>query len=163
MIGKPEGLAVKRAALDDLGILVDLAMRQLTEHAVTLTSDQVSAGIRPVLADPERGLFLIAWREETPVGFAYLAFVWSLEHTGWASWLEELYVLPEHRQRGVGQGLLTAASDAARTRGCVAVDLEVDEVHQRAEHLYYRNGFVRLARTRWVKRLGTTEDWRGVD
>ncbi len=67
--------------------------------------------------------------------------------------MEELYVLPHYREQGCGEALLRAALQMARDRGCAAVDLEVEEVHQRAEHLYYRNGFLRLARTRWMRRL----------
>ena len=71
-----------------------------------------------------------------------------------AAWLEELYVVPEDRGQGVGEALLQAALDGVQARGCAAVDLEVDEAHQRAEHLYHRNGFVRLPRTRWVRKVG---------
>jgi len=41
----------------------------------------------------------------------------------------------------------------AKERGCLAIDLEVDSDHARAERLYQREGFVGLARRRLAKRL----------
>ncbi len=82
-----------------------------------------------------------------------MCFTWTLEHGGRSAWLEELYVQPEYRGRGIGQKLLAAAINRAREEGCRAIDLEVDRGHPRASHLYDREGFVRLARTRWVLKM----------
>ncbi len=49
--------------------------------------------------------------------------------------------------------MLTRAIAVAREAGCRAIDLEVDADHERAEHLYERQGFRRLARNRWVRKL----------
>jgi ribosomal protein S18 acetylase RimI-like enzyme len=70
-----------------------------------------------------------------------------------SAWLDELYVLPDCRGRGVGRALLEQAVTAAREMGCAAMDLEVDQEHARAERLYARTGFQSLARSRWVKYL----------
>ena len=75
------------------------------------------------------------------------------EHCGLVAWLEELYVAPSHRSRGVGSALLAAVLERAREAEIVAVDLEVDGAHRRAEALYRRSGFRRLNRSRWVKEL----------
>src|SRR5579872_5729184 len=48
-----------------------------------------------------------------PVGLAYLAYTWTLEHGGQSAWLDELYVVPGERSRGVGTALLRAALDHA--------------------------------------------------
>jgi len=84
---------------------------------------------------------------------AYLNFQWSLEHGGLSAWLEELFVVPEHRGSGLGRQLLQAACAHAGERGCAAVDLEVEEAHPRAARLYQRAGFAPHRRARWVKRL----------
>jgi RimJ/RimL family protein N-acetyltransferase len=83
-----------------------------------------------------------------------MAYTWTFEHGGRVAWLDELYVVPERRSRGIGRAMVARALAAAREAGCRAVDLEVDADHERAEHLYARHGFRRLARTRWVIDLG---------
>jgi GNAT superfamily N-acetyltransferase len=87
------------------------------------------------------------------VGLAAISLAWTLEHGGKSAWLDELYVLPECRGRGVGRALLGQAVAAARELGCAAMDLEVDRDHSRAERLYRRAGFQPLPRSRWVKSL----------
>jgi GNAT superfamily N-acetyltransferase len=59
-----------------------------------------------------------------------------LEHGGEVAWLEELYVVPERREAGIGTKLLSRAIEAARERGCLPIDLEVDDGHSRATNLY---------------------------
>src|SRR5579872_1065229 len=91
-----------------------------------------------------------------PVGLAYLAYTWTLEHGGQSAWLDELYVVPGERSRGVGTALLRAALDHAARRGCRAVDLEVEAAHARAARLYAREGFRPHHRARWYRRLDLT-------
>src|SRR5262249_42126725 len=105
-------------------------------------------------AEPRRGCIFVARDGDRLVGVAYVSFIWSLEHGGHAAWLEELYVLPAERSRGIGSALLTAAVDFARADGCAAVALEVEADHVRAANLYARNGFERHSRARWVRRMG---------
>ena len=49
--------------------------------------------------------------------------------------------------------MLRKALAVAREAGCRAVDLEVGADHERAEHLYEREGFRRLVCNRWVRKL----------
>jgi len=82
-----------------------------------------------------------------------VSFIWALEHGGHAGWLEELYVVPEHRIGGVGTQLLKAIIAAAEAAGCAALDLEIDSNHERVRSLYERQGFTALPRSRVVKKL----------
>jgi len=78
---------------------------------------------------------------EGPDGFAELRFRPSLYTGALDAYLEELYVLPSLRGRGLGRALLEAAMDYARARGAVRIDLNtsVDDVAARA--LYESSGF----------------------
>jgi GNAT superfamily N-acetyltransferase len=73
-----------------------------------------------------------------PVGVAYASCLLSLEHGGFSGWLEELYVLPEWRGRGIGSCLIAEVITRAKELGWRAIDLEVDVGHQRAISLYTR-------------------------
>jgi GNAT superfamily N-acetyltransferase len=106
-----------------------------------------------LLAEPEQGFVLVALAGEKPIGVAYAARILSLEHGGWSGWLDELYVLPAWRERGVGSALLAAAIAGATERGWASLDLEVDSNHRRVIPLYERNGFQPVHRTRFVRHL----------
>ena len=87
------------------------------------------------------------------VGVAYVAAIPSVEHCGLVAWLEELYVTPTHRSQGIGTALVKAVLARARKMDIVALDLEIDAEHSRAESLYRRLGFRPLNRSRWVREL----------
>lgn len=146
-------VTIELASEADSEALLRLLGAQLDEHAIAVDAGSLGRAIDEVLSDPERGRFLIARIDGEPVGVAYLAYLWTLEHGGKAAWLEELYVAPERRERGLGTKLLKAACDRARLDGCVAVDLEVEASHARAARLYAREGFRPHQRARWVRSL----------
>lgn len=140
-------------AMSDRSAVADLLARQLDEHDIPIESEALLAAIDGILADERRGLLLLAKHEGQAIGVAYVSLTWSIEHGGQSSWLEELYVLPEWREHGVGTSMLESVLEEARRRGCAAVDLEVESAHERASRLYARHGFARHSRTRWVKVL----------
>jgi len=126
---------------------------QLEEHAIPLAPELLARAVDGALEDDGRALILVSRDGDTLVGVAYLSFQWTLERGGRALWVEELYVRPEHRGRGIGQQLLEAALEVARARGCRTAELEVEASHARAANLYRRAGFRPLDRIHWALML----------
>ena len=62
-------------------------------------------------------------------------------------WMEDLFVRPEPQGRGLGRALVEAALQRARERGCLRVELDVDEDNRAARALYARLGFDEHAKT----------------
>ena len=137
----------------DLPELVRLLGAQLAEHDIPATDASMTNAVRGMLEDPRRGFILVARLEGRPVGLAYLSFTWTLEHGGLSAWLEEMYVEPALREKGIGTALLTKAIEHAREMGAAAIDLEVVQGHERAARLYEREGFRPHQRARWVRPL----------
>ncbi len=91
------------------------------------------------LTNPRRG-FLVASLDDTPIG---CAFVWWMAGTGY---LSGIGVLPQHRGRGFGRALTTAATSLAATG---PVDGPTPDViwmgaTQEGASLYARMGFEHL-------------------
>lgn len=145
--------AIRRAGPEHAADIRRLLAAQLGEHGIGIGSGALADAIDGVIDVPKRGFFLVALLDGTCVGVAYVSFIWALEHGGHAGWLEELYVVPEHRQGGVGTRLLEAVIAAADAAGCAALDLEIDSAHERVRSLYERHGFTALPRSRVVKKL----------
>lgn len=153
MPGISTSIVIRPATEADQEVIINLLLAQLHEHGITIQVSEMAAAVEGVLYRPERGSLFVATMQGIIIGVAYLSFTWTLEHGGKTAWLEELYVVPEHRNGGIGRALLKAVRDHAVAQGCAAVDLEVDIAHQRVAHLYAREGFRRLDRTRWVRLL----------
>jgi ribosomal protein S18 acetylase RimI-like enzyme len=145
-------MEIRAATAGDLEDVACLLRAQLDEHSIALPDDALRAAIRGAIDKPARGAFLVA-RDPDPVGVAYLSYVWTLEHGGQSAWLEELYVVPPMRCRGIGRRLLCEVMAHATRAGCRAVDLEVEQDHARAANLYAREGFRPHRRARWVAPL----------
>ena len=143
------------AAISDCRECAGLLVEQLGEHGVDASADQLSPVLKRVVADAARGFILLARDDRRIVGIAYVATILSAEHCGLVAWLEELYVTPSLRSRGIGTALVTAVLERARETDIVAIDLEIDAGHSRAESLYRRLGFRPLERSRWVRELQT--------
>jgi GNAT superfamily N-acetyltransferase len=144
---------VRPATVADQPTLVALLVAQLREHRIDTPPAAIARAVAALLARPSRARLLVACVGGTPVGVAAVSFVWPLEHGDRSVWLEELYVVPAERGRGIGTALLEAALRVAAEGGAVAVDLEVDADHERAARLYARHGFQPLPRARWVRML----------
>ncbi|HEU0015327.1 MAG TPA: GNAT family N-acetyltransferase [Longimicrobium sp.] len=146
-------IEVRDAAPADLGRVVALLAAQLQEHAIPIAPEALRYAAEGLVGHAERGAVLLAWAEGEPVAVAAMSYSWTLEHGGPIAWLDELYVVPELRCRGIGGRLLLAAMERARTDGRIAMDLEVETSHVRVEGLYAREGFRPLDRRHWTRRL----------
>ena len=133
--------------------VVALLVAQLGEHSLRPPQAALEAAADALVRDPGLGRIFVAERNADLVGIAAMTWAFSLEHGGRTAWLDELYVRPEHRDRGIGSALLDAACAQARARGAVALELEVEAGHERAFSLYERTGFARHDRHRWFRRL----------
>jgi GNAT superfamily N-acetyltransferase len=148
-----ESFSIAPATVEDCLECAELLVRQLGEHGVDVSGEPLARILECVVGDATRGFLLLARARSRIVGVAYVASIQSAEHCGTVGWLEELYVTPDQRSQGIGTALINAVLDRARETGMVAIDLEVDAGHRRAESLYRRFGFRPLERSRWVRKL----------
>ena len=147
-------IRIRKAGPADLDIILTLLEKQFNEHRIDdLTADELEGAIKTEFTKNDLGFFMIASKEDQVIGFAAVSYAWTLEHGGKSAWLDELYVLPDQRSAGVGSLLVEGVIKVLKQEGCLAIDLEVEADHSRAEHLYARKGFEKLRRTRWVKKL----------
>lgn len=76
-----------------------------------------------------------------PTGFALFRLRPSLWAKAGDAYLEELYVVPEQRRRGIGRALLEASIKTARQAGANHFELTTGETDKEARALYESHGF----------------------
>jgi GNAT superfamily N-acetyltransferase len=145
--------SIEPAVANDCYECAWLLVGHLRELGIDASAKALARVLEDVARDSARGFILVARENGRVVGVAYVATILSMEHCGLVAWLEELYVTPDCRQRGIGTALMTAVLKRAREAGIVAIDLEVDARQSRAIAFYQRMGFRSLDRSRWVKEL----------
>ena len=94
--------------------------------------------VRRLLAAGEITVLLVGTK---PEGLAVLRFRPAIWTDALDCYLEELYVVPDRRGRGLGRKLLEAAIDLARREGATHMDLGTSEDDVAARALYERLGF----------------------
>jgi GNAT superfamily N-acetyltransferase len=90
----------------------------------------------------EAGEITVLLAGEEDHGLALLRFRPSLWSEGLNCYLEELYVVPELRGRGLGRALMEAAIEVARERGAGDMHLGTSEADVAARALYESLGFI---------------------
>lgn len=78
---------------------------------------------------------------EPTAGFALLTLRPNVWYAGPVALLDELYVVPDLRGRGLGSELLAAAEAAARERGAELLEINVDGDDTGARRFYERHGY----------------------
>jgi ribosomal protein S18 acetylase RimI-like enzyme len=145
---------VRLLKTEEIDAAVDLFGRQLSEHGVKTDLGKVRSVIEQIVEDERLGFVMLALeKDERPVAVALGCAFLAIEHGGTSGWIEELYVLPEFRQRGIGSVLIAEFIRVASALGWHAIDLEIDSAHRRAVSLYERHGFTQLDRSRLSRRL----------
>jgi GNAT superfamily N-acetyltransferase len=101
-----EPFSIALATTDDCPDCAALLLDQLREHGVEGSIEGLHGVLEKAVANPANGFLLLARERERAIGVAYVAIILSVEHCGPVAWLEELYVDPDHRSRGIGTALL---------------------------------------------------------
>jgi diamine N-acetyltransferase len=97
-------------------------------------------------------LWLIKNGEEC-VGYCCLIISYTLEYHGHDCFLDELFILPEFQNKGIGAEVLKLLSSYAAERGINAMHLFVFDENQKAFEFYQRNGFSKRKGSLMVKFL----------
>jgi ribosomal protein S18 acetylase RimI-like enzyme len=132
---------VRQATAEDAGEIArllhdfNLEYSEPTPEPATLT-----ATVRHLLEDSEI-VVLLAGTSRPPDGLSLFRFRPALWADGPETYLQELYVVPHLRGRGIGRCLLEATIDFARAAGAAGIDLNTGETDAAARNLYESMGF----------------------
>ena len=134
-----EGAEIRRATAEDAADLARLFTDFNREFDEPTPEPEVAA--ERVAEHIERGHSTFLLVGDGPDGFAQLRYQASLYSAGLEAHLQELYVVPALRGRGLGRALLEAAFEEARAAGADQIDLGTSEDDVAARGLYESAGF----------------------
>ena len=99
------------------------------------------------------GRIWVAIENESVVGYLAVTLGFSLEYGGRDAFIDELFIVEDHRNKGIGTSALELAEAYCREAGVRAVHLEVERHRASAIALYSRIGFVENNRQLMTKHL----------
>lgn len=95
-----------------------------------------------MLEDP--AVLVVLAEADAEVGFALATLRPTPYHDGPLAQLDELYVMPAQRGRGIGTQILDQVIGSLSLRGVHEMHTNVDEVDEGARRFYERHGFVNI-------------------
>src|SRR5580765_5108789 len=108
---------IRLATAADRDAAVALLVAQMRDHDIPTPAVRLAAAFDHVVADAARGAILLAWEDERAIGVAAVSFAFPVEVGARTAWLEELYVEPAFRDRGIGTALLKSALEIVEAAG----------------------------------------------
>ena len=131
----------RTATTADLAVVLALLRDFYAEDGATYDAE-ADAALTALLADPSLGRVVLVIDEAgLAVGYVVVAFGYSLEFRGKDAFVDELYVAPTHRGRGLGREALRAAESCGHESGIRALHLEVRPDNDKARRLYASAGY----------------------
>jgi len=109
--------------------------------------------IGELLAHEAHGIFWLIELDGQPIGFLVLTFGFSLEFHGRNALVDEFYIRPEFRCRGIGTKALDHVVHYCAGNGIRTMHLEVEDSNPRVRRLYDRHGFTNRGfylLSRWI-------------
>ncbi len=138
--------SVRPAAPADIGRLLDLMAGFYREAGYGMNRALSHRAFVELLHDPALGQVWLLEEDGRTGGYVVLTFGFSMEYGGRDAYVDDLFVLPECRRKGLARAGLGAVLEECRRRGVRAVHLEVARANRPAKRLYAGIGFRRSNR-----------------
>ncbi|WP_170587006.1 GNAT family N-acetyltransferase [Ruegeria arenilitoris] len=133
--------ALRLARPEDLDRLMGLVTAFHAEAGIEQDPDQRRDALTPLLEGIPHGCIYLIGPSRAPLGYIILTFGWSVEFGGMDGFVDEIYIRPAIRGRGIATEVLLDLPKALAGAGLTALHLEVDRTNEAAQKLYLRTGF----------------------
>jgi GNAT superfamily N-acetyltransferase len=154
MQGTDAGVRIRPARRDDAALLFDL-IGELAEYERLSDKVRGDAGLlAKALFDDKAAEAIVAEVGEEAVGYAIFFSTFSTFECRAGLWVEDLFVRPEQRGRGIGRALFEHIAGLAVKRGCARLEWSALDWNSPALRFYDSLGASLLAEWRILRLEG---------
>lgn len=134
--------ALTLARPDDLDRLSPLVAAFHDEANISQTEATRHAALLPILEGSPHGVVYLIGPGRAPIGYIVISFGWSVEFGGLDGYVDEFYIRPGVRGRGIGTEVMISLPKALAGAGLKALHLEVRRDNEKARKLYEKLRFL---------------------
>jgi GNAT superfamily N-acetyltransferase len=99
---KNEMIRIRLATEKDTEKIIDFQLKMALEsEGLALDPKTLKDGIEAVFKDPKKGIYHVAEYDHKVVGSLLTTYEWSDWRNKWIYWLQSIYILPDHRNKGI--------------------------------------------------------------
>jgi ribosomal protein S18 acetylase RimI-like enzyme len=129
---------------------VDIVLPMMRDYhlfeQLDMTDEERLKAIQPLLEEDGVGCIWTIAQDEIAIGYIALCFCYSIEFKGRDAFIDEFYIVPAHRGKGIGREVLSMLLEESRKLSLRAIHLEVSKTNERAMSLYSSVGFMPRSR-----------------
>lgn len=133
--------AITLADLDDLDTLVPLLQRHDEERRRPAPASPLEDTVRPLLEGQPHGAIWLIGPHRSPLGYVLVTFGWSRALGGREAWLDEIFIRPSVRNRGIAKEVTNAITVSLAKAGLKAFHARVDIQDVRARKFCEKLGW----------------------
>lgn len=133
--------ALHLARPEDIDRLLPMIAAFHAEQGIDTTDATRRAGLEPLLDGSPHGVAYLIGPQRAPIGYVVISFGWALEFGGMDGFVDEIFIRPGVRGRGIGSEVLTSLPKALAGAGLKALHLEVKRDDDKTRRFYGRLRF----------------------
>ena len=133
--------ALRLISLEDIELILPFVPAYQEFEEVEMTDKERESSVRGLISGPKLGGIWIIYNDSKPVGYIALCVGYSFEFGGLDAIIDEFYILPKYRGKGLGRKALELIKIESKKIGLRALHLEVVRTNSRAQSLYSRAQF----------------------
>jgi GNAT superfamily N-acetyltransferase len=146
---------VRDAGSDDIPVLVALMAEFYAEAGYTLPVGAATSTFAALLRDPRLARAWILEADGAPAGYVVLTVAFSMEYGGMRGFVDDLFVRPAARARGLAAEALDVVRRTAEELGVRALLVETGPDNDVARRVYARAGFRESGRQLLTRELAS--------
>jgi GNAT superfamily N-acetyltransferase len=138
-----------------LALVIELARHERLEHEVTATKALIHQAL---FGAPPRAFAHLCDHAGEPVGLALCYYTFSTFLGRHGIYVEDVFVQPEHRKRGIGRALFRRVAQQALAEGCGRIEWSVLDWNETALRFYAGLGAQAMSESQLQRLSGAALD-----
>jgi GNAT superfamily N-acetyltransferase len=111
---------------------------------MTLAPEIINKGVNAVFDDKSRGQYWVAEENGNVIASLMITYEWSDWRNSNVWWFQSVYVLPEHRRKGIFRSMYERIKDEGEKEGIAGLRLYVETNNTVAQNTYEMLGMQSL-------------------
>lgn len=137
----------------DIDTMIPFVREFYCQFGYPYIEDQKRKVLKTLIAKRSLGRALMIKHNGKHVGYVLVTFSFSLEFNGPIAFVDELFIEPSGRQKGIGTQVLKQIETLCSRLGIKTIRLESEAKNKRATALYIRSGYHDHGRHLMTKQL----------
>jgi ribosomal protein S18 acetylase RimI-like enzyme len=134
--------------------------REDASGSMGISDDKIALTFQTLAERPDYGRIVVIecdapqeqFHQRIPIGYSLVINFWSNEYGGIIVNIDELYIIPEYRNLGIGTRFIDSLKES-RSTNLVALELQVLPYNSRALKLYENLGFEKTDRNHYLLKI----------